>query len=65
MKDGLKLNSNVYRYLVVNVVVVLEPVRRVGRIDEPVDINTIVVGHEWRVIQDGGQKVDSRNGGQQ
>lgn len=46
-------------------VVVLEPVGRVGRVDEPVDVDTIVIGHERCVVKNSGQEVDGRYGGEQ
>lgn len=47
------------------VFIVLQPMGRVGRIDEPVDVYSVVVGHERRVVEDRRQKVDGRHGGQQ
>lgn len=44
-------------YLCRSVVVdiILEPVGRVRRVDEPVDVDTVVVWHERRVVENCGQ----------
>ncbi len=38
---------------------------RVGWVDEPVDVDAVVVGHERRVVENRRQKVDGGHGSQQ
>ena len=48
-----------------NLVVVIKPVTGFWWVDEPVDVDAVVVGHQRRVVENCGQQIDGRNGGQQ
>ena len=41
------------------------PMSWFGRADEPFKVNTVIIGHEWCVIEHGREQVDCADSGQQ